>query len=190
MRIRPLSQILHSKLDNLYTSTTIFVVVAKDPIKEYAKRYHSGFVRVTEKAANIERGLSWRDIPRKMVAGSPPEWESEPTQIVSAVAEPKKTIEPAPWARKKGYVYYAGDGHGRVKIGQSLNPWSRVSEMRCGNPSIEILVVEKSDNVFALEKERHEQFKDDHLALEWYRASESLMRWIGNLKTKDEKHEK
>ena len=83
---------------------------------------------------------------------------------------------------KKGYIYYASDGHGRIKIGHSQNPWSRVSEMRCWNPDVKVVATEKCDDYFALERQRHEQFKSDHLALEWFRESEALLSHINEIK--------
>ena len=44
------------------------------------------------------------------------------------------------------------------------------------NPTIELLTVERGG--VELERKRHEQFKDEHLAFEWFRLSERLDDWI------------
>lgn len=101
--------------------------------------------------------------------------------VLKPIPEPKPKFVPIVITPKKGYVYYAGDGNGRVKIGQSLNPWARVSEMRCHNPTISVLAIEKCDDCYALERQRHEQFRDEHLVLEWFKLSDRLDDWIKSI---------
>lgn len=174
-------------IDSVVPSTTIFVVMATDPIKEYAKRFHSVQARTQPPPDPYDpKKLNWRDIPRRRVALNNWEYRDQPTVVP---LKPKVVEPPVVWTPKKGYVYYAGDGNGRIKIGQSSNPWSRIAEMRCANPSIEVLATEKSEDVYKLERQRHEQFKDEHLALEWFKASDNLLGHIKTLKDNSNSHE-
>jgi hypothetical protein len=79
-----------------------------------------------------------------------------------------------------GWVYYCDDGRGRVKIGYSLNPKSRLREFRTVNPEIEMVLRERSREYSGrdLEQKRHDQFKDDHIAGEWFHRSQRLDEWI------------
>lgn len=83
---------------------------------------------------------------------------------------------PPPIVWREGYVYYATDGQDRVKIGFSANPWSRVAEQRTFNPDIKLLATEKGSQL--TERERQEQFKSDHLVLEWFKMSDALKAHI------------
>lgn len=82
-----------------------------------------------------------------------------------------------------GWVYYCDDGRGRVKIGYSVNPLSRLREFKTVNPEIEMVLRERRREYSGreLEARRHEQFKDDHIAGEWFHRSERLEDWIGFL---------
>ena len=163
--------------------------MATDPIKEYAKRFHS-VERVFPKETVDPAKLSWRDIPKRDVAPDSWQYKNQPTvKPLKLRATPDTT--PVSYQGRKGYVYYACDGHGRIKIGFSKNPWARMSEARRFNPSIKIVAVEKddgsSDGGGCLEHRRHQQFKTLHLALEWFKADEELWKWIDTLKTATEK---
>jgi len=75
-----------------------------------------------------------------------------------------------------GWVYYCRDGRERIKIGYSINPKSRLSEFKTVNPEIELMLSERGDR--NLEQKRHEQFRDEHIAGEWFFHSERLHEWI------------
>lgn len=74
------------------------------------------------------------------------------------------------------WVYYCDDGRGRIKIGYSLNPWQRVAEFQTINPEIAMVVTESGDR--DLERLRHEQFHEEHIAGEWFLRSERLDEWL------------
>ncbi len=79
------------------------------------------------------------------------------------------------------WVYYCDDGRDRIKIGYSVNPSSRLAEFRTVNPEIEMVLRERSikHDGRELEQKRHEQFREEHIAGEWYRRSDRLSEWIG-----------
>lgn len=79
-----------------------------------------------------------------------------------------------------GFVYYCDDGRDRIKIGYSMNPVSRLREFKTVNPEIEMVFRERHKEFEGteLESRRHEQFKDDHIAGEWFHRSERLDDWI------------
>jgi len=161
------------------TIATIFVVVSFD-LKAYARHFHKSPAQQHQMPVKEEGKITWRDIPARDVAIDKLDYKDQPTVIKKIVQE---TVVPAWVPRKsKGYVYYAGDGNGRIKIGFSGNPWSRVKEMRCANPFIEILITEKTDDGYELERKRHEEFKEYHLALEWFRTGERLLDHVNALR--------
>jgi|ERR1041385_1806604 hypothetical protein len=79
-----------------------------------------------------------------------------------------------------GFVYYCDDGRDRIKIGYSTNPTARLREFRTVNPEIEMVFRERRLDIDGreLEQKRHDQFKDDHIAGEWFHRSERLDDWI------------
>jgi len=129
-------------------------------IKEYARNFHD--------RGKTGHGDDVSHVESKDVASSK-----------VPVVKPVYTYVPR---TAKGYVYYAWDGNGRIKIGFSANPWSRVKEMRCANPSIEVLITERTDDGYELERKRHEEFKEYHLALEWFRTGERLLDHVNALR--------
>jgi hypothetical protein len=83
-------------------------------------------------------------------------------------------------ATKPGYVYYAR-ATGRVKIGYSRNPWSRVSEMKTFNPDLALLATEPGD--MSLEALRHEQFSSLNIEGEWFKDENPLSQFITTITT-------
>jgi len=136
-------------------------------LKEYARNFHS-----REKTGHGDdvAGAKSKDFVTSPVQPR----ETPPKKEPPTPAYVPRTV--------KGYVYYAWDGNGRIKIGFSANPWSRVKEMRCANPSIEVLITERSDDGYELELKRHEEFKEYHLALEWFRLGERLLDHVNALR--------
>ncbi len=135
-------------------------------LKEYARNFHS-----KDKTGHGDD-----------VVGAQPK-ELATSRIQPRAALPQEPPPPTYVPRKAdGYVYYAWDGNGRIKIGFSANPWSRIKEMRCANPWIEVLITEKTDDGYELERKRHEEFKEYHLALEWFRTGERLLDHVNALR--------
>lgn len=149
-------------------------------LKAYARHFHKPPSEQYQMPIKEDGKLTWRDIPARDVAIDRYEFRNEPT----VVKKESQSVEVSAYVPRqgKGYVYYAGDGNGRIKIGFSTNPWSRVKEMRCANPSIEILITEKSEDGYEVERQRHEEFKEYHLALEWFRSGERLVEHINKLR--------
>jgi hypothetical protein len=82
--------------------------------------------------------------------------------------------------RRRGYVYYvASSSH--IKIGFSSNPWSRLSELRVGDPSLELIGTEPGE--WALESERHQQFKHLRADREWFRKGKDLLDFVAALRS-------
>jgi len=76
------------------------------------------------------------------------------------------------------YVYYARCGD-QVKIGLSKNPWARVNDLKVGRPGVVIAAVERGGRDH--ESLRHEQFRADRLAGEWFLLSVSLAAHIRSI---------
>ena len=85
---------------------------------------------------------------------------------------------------REGYVYYCGDGEGRIKIGFSKNPWSRLRECMTWNPSMRLLATERGP--MRLEGQRHKEFSEYHLALEWFKYEGRLKELIEELGPKSD----
>src|SRR5690349_18872766 len=85
-----------------------------------------------------------------------------------------------PDALRNGWVYYCDDGRDRIKIGYSINPLARLEEFRTVNPEIEMIFRERRRGFFGreLEAHRHDQFRDDRIAGEWFHRSDRLDEWI------------
>lgn len=70
-----------------------------------------------------------------------------------------------------GYVYFAKAG-GRLKIGFSLNPWSRVEEFKTANPGIKLVGVIRGE--MSDEKALHDKLQEHGLGGEWFNAKPIL----------------
>jgi hypothetical protein len=79
-----------------------------------------------------------------------------------------------------GYVYYAVLGN-KVKIGFSMNPWSRVREL--GNVHKGIKLVAHERGTYAREKHRHRQFEAFNLHGEWFELRDELQSHIKNIQS-------
>jgi hypothetical protein len=80
--------------------------------------------------------------------------------------------------RNPGYIYYAQNGE-HLKIGFSKNPWSRISELKCACPTLELVAIEKGS--MQDEKNRHEMFSHLHHDREWFRLEADLLEYINSL---------
>lgn len=98
-------------------------------------------------------------------------------ELPSVPASPPERKE---WVPRQGFVYYCTDGQSRVKIGFSGNPRNRCKEMRCFNPDVKLIAIEAGP--VTLEHERHQQFAQDHLTLEWFKLSPAITDHISGLK--------
>lgn len=78
-----------------------------------------------------------------------------------------------------GYVYYAVCGQ-RVKIGFSMNPWSRVREIARSMKGTKLVTYERG--TYAREKFRHRQFEEFNIHGEWFYLSKELSDHINNIK--------
>ncbi len=149
-------------------------------LKAYARHFHKPPAQHHQMPVKEDGKITWKDLPARDVAINKLDYKDQPTVI-------KKSVQPIvaqPYVprKTKGYVYYAGDGNGRIKIGFSANPWSRVKEMRCANPFIEILITEKTEDGYEEERKRHEEFKEFHLVLEWFWAGQRLLDHVNGLR--------
>lgn len=79
-----------------------------------------------------------------------------------------------------GLVYYFGDGNGKVKIGWSKNPHSRLKIAQVFNPDITMLGLEPGDK--DLERRMHYRFRHEHIRREWFRNNGDLASHITLLK--------
>lgn len=79
---------------------------------------------------------------------------------------------------RTGSVYFAFDGE-RVKIGFSVNPWSRIKELKVGNPTIKL----HSSFRGTIEDESllHEEFNHLRLGGEWFSVDDGLRQRIFDL---------
>lgn len=136
-----------------FDSATALVVVSQQmpevDIKAYAKQFHGG-----REFREVSQGPQLR---RRVRVGT-----GSRTNVT-----------------REGYVYYASDGNGRIKIGFSANPWSRVKENFTWCPGMKLLGTERG--TVRLEQQRHVEFEEDHLALEWFKTSDRLMKLIHSL---------
>ncbi len=81
-----------------------------------------------------------------------------------------------------GYVYYILEpAANRVKIGYSSNPWARLSELRNGNPTLQIEATERGS--IDTEKQRHEQFASFRLECEWFTYSKEIKEFVVALRS-------
>lgn len=77
-----------------------------------------------------------------------------------------------------GYVYYAATAD-RIKIGFSKNPQSRVAELKCAIPDLELIAMEPG--TIDLERHRHKQFAESRLNREWFAESADLDKHLNSL---------
>lgn len=85
---------------------------------------------------------------------------------------------------ESGYVYYAVcRASNEVKIGFSLNPWSRIKELQTARPTVEIVATERGS--LATEATRHEQFSQFRKSGEWFEFSVVLKNHVNSLKTSE-----
>ena len=125
------------------------------------------------------------DTPSIRLAKSSEEKPLSSNPSVRALQDKLPERKPGNERNAEGYVYYCWDNNGRVKIGFSKNPWSRCKESQTWNPDMQLVAVERGNR--QLEKQRHKQFWEDHLALEWFKRSDKLMKWMDGLKNENDK---
>ena len=76
-----------------------------------------------------------------------------------------------------GFVYLITDGTA-VKVGYSVKPQARVSELQTGNPR-ELRLLATKAGTEADEAAIHQQFMADNLLLEWFKPSAALYGVFG-----------
>ncbi len=73
--------------------------------------------------------------------------------------------------KKEKYTYLMTDGR-LFKVGQSVNPETRLKSLRTGNPHIELITYGNGVS----EKYLHEYFFRDRIALEWFDLTEDKLK--------------
>lgn len=98
--------------------------------------------------------------------------------IMGALFGVEKEIEPDP----EGYVYFiAAEGSGRVKIGSSKDPKTRLSRLKTGSPfPLKILGVVRQS--IASEQEVHERFEHLRVNLEWFTLNHEIVDFVNEHK--------
>jgi hypothetical protein len=76
---------------------------------------------------------------------------------------------------KRGHVYYLAN-HGMVKIGFSINHWSRIHEFKTAAPTLELIGSE--EGTIYLESERHQQFAVLRKEREWFSPGDELIAFL------------
>jgi len=79
--------------------------------------------------------------------------------------------------RNNSYVYIAVSGD-KLKVGLSINPESRIEQLRTGAPDIEL--IEKYPGNKEIEKDTHKKFKEYSVGGEWFLYSEDLLKRLRN----------
>jgi hypothetical protein len=87
------------------------------------------------------------------------------------------TLNEIRW-RKPCYVYYIGDGNGRIKIGSSCDPISRLQQLKSQNPTEKLSILLTERGGLAKERERQGRFMEEHISGEWFKKSERLENFI------------
>jgi hypothetical protein len=86
---------------------------------------------------------------------------------------------------KNGYVYFA-KFQDRIKIGHSVNPWARMSELKIAIPDIELIFVLKGAR--SLEQDYHNKFNRFRIKGEWFLIKNELATFINeNIKNTSQK---
>lgn len=79
--------------------------------------------------------------------------------------------------QKQRYIYFIraiGDAEGRIKIGCSYKPASRLAKIGIWSPyPLEVIAVAPGD--FSVERKLHTYFWVDRLHREWFRSSPALV---------------
>ena len=84
----------------------------------------------------------------------------------------------APLGRAPGRIYFIESGiGGPIKIGFAFNPYSRVRELQCGNPT-ELHLLGMARWTMYDEKTLHRRFARHRVAGEWFSPCDELWRLI------------
>lgn len=87
-------------------------------------------------------------------------------------------------AEPVGYVYYALCSElNEIKIGFSVNPWSRLKELRTARPNLEIVATEQGTRT--TETTRHESFSEFRKNREWFTYSVVIKNFVESLKNEE-----
>lgn len=86
----------------------------------------------------------------------------------------------------EGYVYFIKSGaSGHIKIGHSADPARRCKDLATANPS-ELWIITTIPGTQADERTLHQQFREDRVKGEWFRASEPLLQFIESVTPSNE----
>jgi predicted GIY-YIG superfamily endonuclease len=80
--------------------------------------------------------------------------------------------------KKKSFVYLMKNDRGHHKIGKSNNPNSRLSNLRSGDPSIELVSTKElasETDAIIFESFLHDLYSEYNIALEWFKLPEAKL---------------
>jgi T5orf172 domain len=74
-----------------------------------------------------------------------------------------------------GCVYVIWAESGQVKVGQSVDAWSRLEQLRSASPaSLSLAFVGDCEEAVSVERKAHERLRDFHLHHEWFTTSNTV----------------
>lgn len=74
--------------------------------------------------------------------------------------------------RSGGYLYVARSFDGLTKLGVSKNPARRFKDARAWNPSLHVLAVLETADMFGVELALHKRYAASRVAREWFRLTD------------------
>lgn len=72
-------------------------------------------------------------------------------------------------------IYFMSDASGYIKIGRTKCTLSRLNQLRCGNPTLELLGSVKCFKSIKLENVLHKHFAEHKIVGEWFKVTEKQL---------------
>ena len=143
---------------------------AKDPKYVFVQATHRSFIDETRRPVLIEYAHHY------FKDAAPMEWEIKPSRGIEQMAQMESQPEPKQNPRPSAVVYFIQAGE-FVKIGFSVNPESRIDELKTGCP-FELKLLTTVPGGKKMEKELHQIFAAHRQHGEWFTFHQDIKDYI------------